>query len=503
MRIALLHLPPDADVPWLRDRITWAQAPWVLLVLPREGVPRLEGVVPWVLVARHARRQGKMLAVVTRSRHLVRVLEDAGIPVFGTVAAAHQRPWRIRHGKRRLFRRFRRVRRGVRSSFRGVLPSWRARRIESPAARWAAVLLGLIALALLAAFFLPSARVQVPVRVQTRRHEVEVILSPDLQGPHPGLPGLPLVPGEVTVETWRVIRATGSTVIPTQAAETRLLWTNLTHEAVHLPKGLVVQDVEGQMDFYLVEEGRLPPQSGATVWLRARAVQPGPRGNVPAHRLRMLFPPWEFRVVVTNPEAAQGGEERSLPTLSKKDLPLRRVLKRMEGQARRLAQVTAPPGMLPLPVAVDLLDLSEARLLPEPGWPVQSGLLYVQARYRVWWVPRSALDALARSLLPAWVTPGREVWPGSLEVELLPPKPGQGPPFQALVRMTWQEREGLDPWRLAWEAAGRPRTWVTRAWAAAPWSAGSPRVETRPLGLPWLPAGFRVEVVLEAVAPAP
>ncbi len=221
---------------------------------------------------------------------------------------------------------------------------------------------------------------------------------------------------------------------------------------------------------------------------------------MPAHRLQVVPPPWDLWVTVTNPGPAQGGEEVPLPTPTEADKKqaLRRLQERVEREARDRARRQVPEGMVLLPAAPTPLGEAETVLEPRPGTPARVGTVRLRQVYRVWWVPRSALDDLAQALVRARLPEAARVWPGTLQSHLEAVRLHEGPPFRAVLVLSWVEAPRLDPWRLAWQAAGRPITRLERTWSRASWSAGPPQVSTWPQGWPWLPAGFRIQVELVA-----
>ncbi len=496
MRMAIIRVPQDADVPWLWDRLAWAQSPRVLLVLPRQGVPRLVGPLPWVQIAHRARSLGTQVGVVTRQPLLARWISDAGVPVFPSVDAAQTRPWRGPR-RRRLRKRLPRGREALVQRKDQLGLGVPAKRESRPWQRGISLLLTSAALFLLAGFFLPQARVEVPLAGQVQERSVRVLLSPDFYGPVPSVRGLPLVPMAVEVEGWRVVSASGTVDVPTHPAQVSLLWTSLTNQEVTLPAGLRVRDVEGQMDFVLLKEGVLPPGPGMALLLPAQAVRPGKEGNLPPHRLRLVEPPWDSWVMVTNPAAASGGDSKTFPALTQedRDQALAFLEQTLIRKAQALAPLQLPPGAVMVPNSLRPSGLLEAHMQPPVGTPASSGVLYVRQRFRAWVVPSEAIASLVRVLLEEFREPGRRVWPGSLDTHLTV-EPAEGPPYVGTLTLRWLEVPNVEPRRIAWALSARPVAWLQRQDSGWLGLAGSPEVSLEPQGWPWLPAGFRIQVIL-------
>ncbi len=502
MRIAVIRVPSDADGPWVWDRLQWAQSPRVLLVLSREGPARMQGPAPWVQAARRARRLGLQLAVVTRNPRMARWVEEAGLPVFPSVDVAYRRAWRPPR-RRRWRRRVPRGRTALEQTARflglsrrreGTQGSFRERVMSGT--------LVLLALGLLAGFLGPRARVVLPVAARQKTREVSVLLSPDFRGVVPSVRGLPLETMVVEVEGWRVVRATGVTQVPTDTARVALLWTSLTNRAVVLPAGLRVRDVQGQMDFVLEEGGTLPPGPGTTLLLKARAVRPGAEGNLPPHRLRLVDPPWDQWVAVTNPAPATGGASLTLTAVARADRD--RALEALEGwleaKAAALAPLVVPTGAVVVPGSLRATGVLEVRVEPPVDTPAVSAVLYARQRFRIWVVPKEALEALVARLMVEATEPGWRLWPGTLRFDLrVAAKGKKEPPYTGTLTVQWWEVPQLDARQVAWALAVRPVAWVQRGFAAWPWLAKAPQVELTPAGWPWMPAGFRTQVVVRPV----
>jgi len=304
----------------------------------------------------------------------------------------------------------------------------------------------------------------------------------------------------IEVEGWRVVRATGVTRVPTDTARVSLLWTSLTNRTVVLPAGLRVRDVEGQMDFVLEEGGTLPPGPGTTLLLKARAVRPGEEGNLPPHRLRLVDPPWDQWVTVTNPAPATGGASIALSTvtLQDRDRTLDELSRWLWAKAEALAPLRVPPGGAMVPGSLRATGVLEVHVQPPVGSPAVSAVLYARQRFRLWVVPKEALEALAAGLLVEATEPGWRLWPGTLRFDLRVAEKDE-PPYTGTLTVQWWEVPQLDTRQVAWALAVRPVAWVQRGLGAWPWLAKAPQVELTPSGWPWMPAGFRTQVVVRPV----
>src|SRR5688572_25232771 len=92
MKTQIITLESHDDLISVRDRLSWAKTPRILLVWPKYEKVTLRQVDLKIL-QRHALSLGAQLGLVTRAR---RVREDAsalGIPVFESTGKAQRMAW--------------------------------------------------------------------------------------------------------------------------------------------------------------------------------------------------------------------------------------------------------------------------------------------------------------------------------------------------------------------------------------------------------------------------
>ncbi|MDH7489197.1 MAG: hypothetical protein QHH80_06775, partial [Anaerolineae bacterium] len=76
----IIYLEPTDDLPAIRDRLDWAEAKRVVLVLPR-GHTALRNPVGLRLLARHAAAREMEVVLVTRDRLIAELAREQGIAV--------------------------------------------------------------------------------------------------------------------------------------------------------------------------------------------------------------------------------------------------------------------------------------------------------------------------------------------------------------------------------------------------------------------------------------
>src|SRR3972149_811331 len=89
MKTQIITLESHDDLISVRDRLSWAKTPRVLLVWPRYEQVTLRALDLKVL-QRHADSLGAQLGLVTRRVPVQREAEALGIPVFESTTAAQK-----------------------------------------------------------------------------------------------------------------------------------------------------------------------------------------------------------------------------------------------------------------------------------------------------------------------------------------------------------------------------------------------------------------------------
>ena len=158
MKTQIINLASHDDLISVRDRMTWAKAPRILLVWPASEQVALRPLDLRIL-QQHGRTLGAKVGLVTRRGSVRRDAQSFGIPVFRTTAAAQREPWSGRVARRWGRTDRNRTRAGELRRMRerldiGVLP-WTSR----PAVRIGVFALGVLAVFSVASLFVPTATI--------------------------------------------------------------------------------------------------------------------------------------------------------------------------------------------------------------------------------------------------------------------------------------------------------------------------------------------------------
>src|SRR5262247_2540042 len=92
MKTQIITLESHDDLISVRDRMSWAKTPRILLVWPKFEKVTLRQVDLKIL-QRHAATLGAQLGLVTRTRQVRADAEALGIPVFESTGLAQRVTW--------------------------------------------------------------------------------------------------------------------------------------------------------------------------------------------------------------------------------------------------------------------------------------------------------------------------------------------------------------------------------------------------------------------------
>src|SRR5512143_1837680 len=156
MKTQIITLESHYYLISVRDRMSWAKTPRILLVWPKYEKVTLRQVDLKVL-QRHALSLGAQLGLVTRARRVREDAEALRIPVFESTGQAQRVSWpKPRRTRTRIPRRA--PRKDLREKQEYALvqeAAWRAQ----PAVRVGAFILGVASVLVLVALFIPRAQV--------------------------------------------------------------------------------------------------------------------------------------------------------------------------------------------------------------------------------------------------------------------------------------------------------------------------------------------------------
>ena len=317
MKTQVIQLVPHDDVTSVRDKMSWAKTPRILLVFPHHS-RILSRTLDLRLLRRHAATLGAQLAIVARSGDLRRTAQAADIPVFKTVAIAHRKTWEEQPLAEKPRRRAPRP--DLRQMRRAAFPAeahWRTRFVF----RFLFFSLAVLAVLALLLLFLPSASIELTPETHQQSLTVAVSASPEVTTVN--LTGsIPACLIFTILERSKTAAVSGSITIPDSPAAGIVRFRNLTTGAVGIPAGTVVRTTgDPPVRFATTTDASMAAGVDKTLDVAVRAVEGGTSGNLPSDSLIAIEGDLgaSFSLAVTNPSPLAGGSDRTTPAQTAAD----------------------------------------------------------------------------------------------------------------------------------------------------------------------------------------
>jgi len=417
MKTQLIPLESHDDLISVRDRMSWAKTPRILLVWPKSERIALRPLDLKVL-QRHAAALGAQLGLVTRHRSIRREAQAQGIPVFNSTMKAQRNPWPERDLRRkRVRRRPRRNLHELRKQVRAENDAWSSQ----PVARIGFFSLGVLAVLALASLFIPRAQVIVTPETEVQSVTLPILADPSLNsvfitGSIPSRELQVVVDGEAQAD------ASGRVPVPVSRAEGIVTFRNLTEEPVTIPAGTVLTSTGlPGVRFLTVGTGDLEGGLEATLDLPVEAESQGADGNVGAGAIQAIEGNLGLLVTVTNEEPTRGGRNRPADAPNERDHSRLResLLADLEAQAidEMKAQLAQDDQLFMDTLTVD--QVLEETYDPPLGQPGSNLKLSMRVTFSAWYASGDDLTELASTVLNASKAEGFVAADESLSFEAL------------------------------------------------------------------------------------
>jgi hypothetical protein len=500
MNTQIITLESHDDLISVRDRMSWAKTPRILLVWPKYEKVTLRQVDLKVL-QRHASSLGAQLGLVTRARRVRNDAEALRIPVFESTGQAQRiawptprrRKWPQRAPRKELLRQKREeAQAGIEA------PSWSTH----PAVRIGAFLLGVASVLVLVALFIPRAQVRLHPRTQLQSVVLPVVANPSLESVY--ITGsIPAREERVIVEGTQTITVTGEGVVPQSKAKGTAVFRNLTQEDISIPSGTVIRTAgEMPVRFVTILNSKVDGGVGEIVELPVEAVEAGMAGNVEAEEIVILEGRLGLSLSVTNPEPLTGGRE--IPSVQASEADRRRVknqlLRDLEEQAHLELAGQMKEGDILMQDTFALAQILSEVYDPPAGAASRQLKLTLQVEYSSLYASAADLAQLASLALNASLPAGFQTIPE----DAVTVSPVTDPLLNADGNTRWTLRaertivqqinqayvmqmiQGID--------ARRAQTLLAKSLPLE----GAPEIHLSPTWWPWVPmAPFRISVVTE------
>ena len=497
MKTQIIQLETHDDLVSVRDRMSWAKTPRILLVWPRGGKAALRPI-DLTLLQRHAGSLGAQLGLVTTSEEIRDDAQKLDIPVFETTAEAQRVPWPVPHRRLKPHRSIRPADlKALRAKARLGEAVWRSH----PAARLVFFAFGVLAVLILVALLIPGATITLTPISRMQTAILPVTANPAISTVF--LSGsLPARKTNVTIAGSQSAIATGQMTIPEQESQGEAHFRNLTQSVMTIPVGTVIRSLgSSPVRFITLQEGKMAAGVGQVVDLPIQSFEAGAAGNLPADSLQVIEGSLGLSLAVTNPEPTSGGRDRYITAPSQVDRERVRqaLLATLRYNAQMELKSTLAPGDLVFPDTLIIVRIIEEAFDPPEGQPGRTLTLSMRLECSASYASAADLEQYANATLDASLPEGFVPAPRSLLFKSL-----YSPVTDSDGTTRWQmqvERrlfQWIDLAQVSHLVQGRsPKAARRRLESALPLSS-PPQITLKPSWWPWLPlAPLRIAVVVQ------
>jgi hypothetical protein len=404
MKTQLIPLESHDDLISVRDRMSWAKTPRILLVWPKsERIPLRP--LDLKVLQRHAASLGAQLGLVTRHRNIRREAQALDIPVFNSTGQAQRNPWPERNLQRkRTQRKPRQDLREIRKQVQVKEGAWRSH----PITRIGFFSLGVLAVLAMASLFIPHAQIALKPETDIQSVTLPVQADPSVEtvfitGSIPARELRVVVKGELEAPT------SGKISIPLTRAEGVVTFRNLTEEPLSIPAGTVLTSTGlPGVRFQTIGQAELEAGLKATVDVPIEAEEAGTTGNVDAETIQAIEGTVGLQATVTNAEPTHGGRDRLTDAATEKDQANLResLLNELKAQALQEMEGRLESNDQIFPDTLKAAQILEETYDPPLGQPGSNLKLSMRVEYTASYASGKDLTELASTVLNASLPEG-------------------------------------------------------------------------------------------------
>lgn len=402
MKTKIITLESHDDLISVRDKLSWAKTPRILLVWPKYEKVTLR-LLDLKVLQRHADALGAQLGLVTRRLNVKRDAEALGLPVFKSTTAAQKEQWVAPAPKtQRIPKPPRRDLRSLRDEVYVKEPAWQVSLIG----RVVTFSVGVLAVLTLAALFAPRAAVTLYPESQTVSMLIPVRTSTTI--PSVSLTGdLPSKAVTLTVNAAQTMPVTSRISISEGTSTGVAQFKNLGQDEILIPAGTLLA-TETLVRFITLNDVRLSAGIDQVVEVRIEALEAGAQGNVEAGAISVIEGPLGLSVTVSNLEPTIGGTDRQAIGAGVEDRAVFRekVLTDLRSAAEAQIRLQLGEEDLLLMDTVEIVEIAREDYAPPPGKAGNTLTLMMQVEYKARYILAEDLRQLAASSVSASIPAG-------------------------------------------------------------------------------------------------
>lgn len=317
----IVHVSPDDDAAGIRDRIAWANADRIVLVMAGEddvGIrrPTLRlREIDYALIKRAGDQHGIEIAVAHPDAKQRQIARQVGLVAFSRVEDAIRKAW-IPSDEVEPIERRAPPRRFAPDSLRRFFPkrNWLAiglRIIIALTALGTVIGAGLLAV--------PSARITLTASSQSLSTIVPVTLDARATQPDIAARIVPAQRVDVIVEDQFTTPATGAKDVPRFKSVGAVTFFNLLATPYVVPKNTVVRTSSASVAVRFVTLESVEVPGGGRADARIEALERGPGSNVPANQINRIEGMASLAVRVINQAPTSGGANETVRAVTEAD----------------------------------------------------------------------------------------------------------------------------------------------------------------------------------------
>jgi len=382
----------------VRDKLSWAKTPRILLVIPQYEKNALRFLDLKVL-QRHADSLGAQLGLVTRRQNVRREAQALGLSTFKSTAEAQRKDWQPQAARaQRIPRPPRRNLRALRDSILPKEAAWR----NSLAGRVLFFTLGALSLLALAGVFLPHAEVRLNPATQIQSARIplragESITQVSIQG------DIPARRISITLRDEQSLAISKKIAVATSKASGIARFINLGQSELAIPKGtFAATSGEPRIRFVTLSETRIGA-GNEFVETPIEAYEAGASGNVDAGQINIVEGLLGLSLTVSNPSPTSGGAETLQIGASEEDRARLRqsTLENLRREAETQLRARLGADDLLLTDTLELINVRAESFSPPPGQPGKTLTYGAQAEFAGLYISGEDIKRLALMALDA------------------------------------------------------------------------------------------------------
>ena len=402
MKTKIITLESHDDLISVRDKLSWAKTPRILLVYPKYAKVTLR-LLDLKVLQRHADSLGAQLGIVTRRMKVRHEAESLGIPVFTSSASAQRAVWAAPAPRtQRTPPPPRRDLRTLRDEVYVQEAPWR----RSLLGRVVTFTAGVMAVLAVAGLFVPRAAVTLYPEAQT----VSIIIpvTADLATRSVSLNGeIPAQTITLVVSEEQTLPITGTISMPQSKAVGVVQFTNSSSEEIIIPEGTIVS-TNTLIRFATLNAVRLPAGVDEVVEVKVEATEAGTDGNLDAGAITVIEGTLGLSATALNLEPTTGGTDANVIGSTEEDrAALReRVLTALNEKAKE--QIRANIGADDLLISDTILmnELRREEFSPPAGVSGTELTFLAEAEFTAHYILAEDLKTLAASSVTASIPAG-------------------------------------------------------------------------------------------------